>query len=208
MDEKLLTALCVVAIALVAVVSFPGAEVAKADNISVANGDFSSYSSDLAPNNWTKSGDTGANIFTGVYDGKVGYDKHGFSNVDLLEHGTASRDFLVINSKDTKAYSAYASSDITVSASSYYQFTVKAKADITVGGAYFSITGLDEEISLPRRRQTERGPRTRFISQPASTLPVRLKSPSLSVKTTPKQKAGYVRRRKRRKPYLSRLRNR
>ncbi len=147
--KKLLTALCVVAIALVAVVSFPGAEVAKADNISVTNGDFSSYSSDLVPNNWTKSGDTGANIFTGVYDGKVGYDKHGFSDVGVLEHGTASRDFLVINSKDTKAYSAYASSDITVSASSYYQFTVKAKADITVGGAYFSITGLDEEISLP-----------------------------------------------------------
>lgn len=147
--KKLLTALCVVAIALVAVVSFPGTEVAKADNISVSNGDFSSYSSDLVPNNWTKSGDTGANIFTGVYDGKVGFDKHGFSNVDVLEHGTAARDFLVINSKDTKAYSAYASSDITVSASSYYQFTVKAKADITVGGAYFSITGLDEEISLP-----------------------------------------------------------
>ena len=147
--KKLLTALCVVAIALVAVVSFPGAEVAKADNISVSNGDFSSYSSDLAPNNWTKSGDTGANIFTGVYDGKVGFDKHGFSDVGLLEHGTAARDFLVINSKDTKAYSAYASADITVSPSSYYQFTVKAKADITVGGAYFSITGLDEEISLP-----------------------------------------------------------
>ncbi|MBS6477054.1 MAG: hypothetical protein KH405_04440 [Firmicutes bacterium] len=147
--KKLLTALCVVAIALVAVVSFPGAEVAKADNISVSNGDFSSYSSDLAPNNWTKSGDTGANIFTGVYDGKVGFDKHGFSDVGLLEHGTAARDFLVINSKDTKAYSAYASADITVSPSSYYQFTVKAKADITVGGAYFSITGLGEEISLP-----------------------------------------------------------
>lgn len=145
--KKLLTALCACAIALVAVATLPCARSAKADNVSVPNGDFASFNtSSLAPDKWTRTGDTGENIFSGVYDGKT--DKHGFENVGLLEHGTDANRFLVINTKNTSAYSSYASSDITVAASSYYQFTVKAKAEVD-GIAYISITGLDREISLP-----------------------------------------------------------
>ena len=144
--KKLLTALCVVAIALAAVTALPVSQTVKADNVSVSNGDFSKYNSDsLAPDSWTRLGDTGENIFSGVYDGRTGEVGLGY---ELLNHGTDAKDFLVINTKNTSAFSAYESSEIALSANSYYQFTVKAKTS-TNEIAFISITGLDQEISLP-----------------------------------------------------------
>lgn len=148
--NRLLTALCIVCIAIVATAALPVQKQANADNVSISNGDFSSFSStDLTPSNWTKSGDNNSEIFSGVYDGKAGFDKHGFENSGLLVHDNAYKEFLVYNSKNFTAYTAYSSSDITLAGSSYYQFTVKAKADVSTGNAYFSVTGLDEEIALP-----------------------------------------------------------
>ena len=149
--KRFLTALCAVCLAVTAVAVMPAADTVKADNISLANGDFSSYSStDYSPSNWTKSGDNNSEIFSGVYDGKAGYDEHGFENTGLLVHDNDYKDFLVFNSKSYTAYTAFSSADITLSPSSYYQFTVKAKADVSTGNAYFSITGLeDEEIAIP-----------------------------------------------------------
>ena len=48
--KRFLTALCAVCLAVTAVAVMPAADTVKADNISLANGDFSSYSStDYSP---------------------------------------------------------------------------------------------------------------------------------------------------------------
>lgn len=149
--KRLLTALCVLCLAFAVTAALPAATTAKAENVSLANGDFSSYSStDYSPSNWTKSGDNNSEIFSGVYDGKAGFDEHGFENTGVLVHDNDYKDFLVFNSKSFTAYTAFSSAAINLTPNSYYQFTIKAKADVAVGNAYFSITGLkDEEISLP-----------------------------------------------------------
>lgn len=149
--KKLLTMLTALALAFAAAVSLPAmTEQAKAENVSISNYDFSAFSSsDLTPENWTKLGDANTEIFSGVYDGMVGYNKHGFSDSSVLAKDNEYKNFLVINSKQLEAYSAYSSSSVTLSASSYYQLTVKAKAKVTLNNAYFMVTGLDEEIALP-----------------------------------------------------------
>ncbi len=147
--KKLLTTLCIALIAVTAIAMLPTSSNVKAENVTVSNNDFSSYSSTYAPDDWTKLGDNNSEAFSGVYDGKVGQEKHGFKDDSVLSKGNEFSDFLVINSKGYSLYSAYASSDIAVAANSYYQFTVRAKANVSIGGAYFIVYGLDEEIVLP-----------------------------------------------------------
>ena len=128
--KRLLTALCVLCLAFAVTAALPAATTAKAENVSLANGDFSSYSStDYSPSNWTKSGDNNSEIFSGVYDGKAGFDEHGFENTGVLVHDNDYKDFLVFNSKSFTAYTAFSSAAINLTPNSYYQFTIKAKAE-------------------------------------------------------------------------------